>query len=59
MDVCGKVFTCILNNRLKHFVEWFDMYSECQGGFRQRYSTILDIFTLQSIMSKSKGRYIL
>ena len=61
MDICGKVFTFILNKRLKDLVEMLDLYPECQGGFRKGYSTVDNIFTLQSIiqkyLSKSRGRF--
>ena len=61
MDVCGKLFTAVLNNRLKEFVECMKMIPESQCGFRKGYSTVDDIFTLQSLvekyLSKAKCRF--
>ena len=44
----GKLFTAILNERLTEFSESFFVLSENQSGFRKGYSTLDNMFTLQS-----------
>ena len=61
MDIIGKLFTFILNCRLKKFVDLYDKIPECQAGFRSGYCTADNVFTLQALiqkyLSKSKGRF--
>ena len=37
-----KLFTAVLNNRLKLYLESYDVLSEAQAGFRKEYSTSSD-----------------
>ena len=42
----GKLFTCILNNRLNSYLENYNVLCEEQAGFRKQYSTTDHIFNL-------------
>ena len=61
LNVMGKIFTKVLNNRL---VMWGNVYSkfyEEQAGFREKYCTVDQIFLLNSVvqkyLSRPKGRF--
>ncbi len=47
----GKIFTKVLNWRLVSYVE-LNMFYEEQAGYRSGYSTIDNIFILQSVVQK-------
>ena len=49
LSCLGKVFTCILNNRLEAFANEINLIKENQAGFRKTYSTIDHILTLHFI----------
>ena len=53
-----KIFTSIIHKRLYDCSESNKIIDEAQAGFRRGYSTIDNIFTLQSVIQKyiSKGR---
>ena len=46
LSCLGKICTSILNDRLTHYVENFDVLNENQAGFRPGYSTVDHIFSL-------------
>ena len=46
----GKLFTCILNNRLFNYLESLGLLCEEQAGFRKGYSTVDHIFNLKCII---------
>ncbi|VDI28266.1 Hypothetical predicted protein [Mytilus galloprovincialis] len=50
----GKLFTGILNKRLNDFSDEFIIIQENQSGFRQKYSTTDNIFTLYSFFELLK-----
>ncbi|XP_062595378.1 uncharacterized protein LOC134256716 [Saccostrea cucullata] len=52
LDSSSKIFTSVLNKRLNLWSETQGLIPEEQAGFRQGYSTIDNIFTLQSIVQK-------
>ena len=61
LNVMGKIFTKVLNNRL---VMWGNVHSkfyEEQAGFREKYCTVDQIFVLNSVvqkyLSRPKGRF--
>uniref|UniRef100_A0A672KW72 Reverse transcriptase domain-containing protein n=1 Tax=Sinocyclocheilus grahami TaxID=75366 RepID=A0A672KW72_SINGR len=60
LNVFGKIFTKVLNRRLVSYVEVNNMFYEEQAGYRSDYSTIENIFILQSVVlkyiTKQKGR---
>lgn len=61
LEVMGKVFTKILNIRLVDFASRLHKLFEGQAGYRQGYSTMDNIFTLQALvykyLSKKRGRF--
>ena len=61
LNVMGKIFTKILNNRLSQYVEEMNILSESQGGYRRGYSTIDQAFVLHALVQKylikRKGRF--
>lgn len=48
----SKIFTKVLSNRLTSWVEDNDIIDEAQAGFRSGYSTVDNIFSLQSVIQK-------
>ena len=61
LSVWGKIFCKVLNNRLLKRAQSADVLYEAQAGYKKGYSTIDNIFVLQSLaqkyISKPKGRY--
>lgn len=61
LSVLGKVFSKVVNNRLVNWAEDTGIQKEEQAGFRKRYSTVDNIFVLQSLIqkycSKKAGRF--
>lgn len=57
----STVFTNIISKRLTKWCKSNQIIDESQDGFRRRYSTIDNIFTLQVVvqkyLSKRKGRF--
>ena len=57
----GKLFTSILNNRIKFFIEKYEILGSEQAGFRENHSTTDHLFTLYAIidilLAKSKRLY--
>ena len=47
----GKIFTSILNNRIRLFIEQFSVIGCEQSGFRKGYSTNDNIFILYGIVN--------
>ncbi len=52
LDIISKVFTSILDTRIKLWALRQDIISESQAGFREDYSTIDQIFVLDVIIHK-------
>ena len=46
----GKLFTCILNNRLFNYLECLGLLCEEQAGFRKGYGTVDHIFNLKCLI---------
>ena len=62
LSCLGKVFTCILNNRLEAFASEINLLKENQAGFRKNYSTLDHILTLQflsNVLMQRKKKTIL
>ncbi|MEW8546755.1 MAG: reverse transcriptase family protein, partial [Candidatus Thiodiazotropha sp.] len=61
IDVLNKVFTSILNERIKLWADSNQMIDEAQAGFRKGYSAIDNLFCLQAMaqkyLSKKNGRF--
>lgn len=51
LSVLGKLFTRLLNNRLKEWAEMYQVYIEAQAGFRKCMSTADNIFVLHGLIS--------
>ena len=51
LSCLGKLFTSILNNRLKSWAETYNVYVEAQAGFRENMSTIENVYVLNGIIS--------
>ena len=51
LSVFGKLFTRVLNNRLTFWAESYGILIEEQGGFREKRSTIDNIFVLHSLIN--------
>ena len=52
LNIISKLYSSIINERLSRFCEDNDLIPEAQAGFRKGYSTIDNIFTLQSLVQK-------
>jgi len=51
LSVLGKLFTNILNTRLKNWAEYYNVYIEAQAGFRSNMSTTDNIFVLHGLIT--------
>lgn len=56
LSCLGKLFTCILNNRLSKYMEDNKLMSEIQSGFRKQYSTVDNIFILYALLEFCKSK---
>ena len=56
LNVLGKIFSHVLNARLKLWCDQNDVIPEAQAGFRSEYSTVDNIFVLQSMVQKYLGK---
>ena len=50
LSCLGKLFTLVINNRLKKFAETYDVIDSCQAGFRENYSTSDNLFIIKSLV---------
>ena len=56
LSCLGKVFTALLNKRLKAYIDTQGGLSEAQAGFRDGYSTIDHIFSLHMLIKLYTSR---
>ncbi|XP_077869437.1 uncharacterized protein LOC144360963, partial [Saccoglossus kowalevskii] len=56
LSVFSKIFTGILNQRLKAWANEYNKIPEVQAGFREGYSTIDHVFTLSAIIQRYLSR---
>lgn len=56
LSCMGKLFTSILNERLKDYSETFAVINENQAGFRAGYSTLDHMFVLKCIIDLYKWK---
>ena len=49
LNCCGKLFTAILNNRLNNYAEKRKLITSCQAGFPKGFSTVDNLFIIQSL----------
>ena len=52
----GKLFTSILNARITKYVEETELIDHCQAGFRKGFSTVDNLFILQSLIDIAKSQ---
>ena len=52
LSVISKCYTCVLNTRMKEWMEENEKIIESQAGFRHGYSTADHIFALSAIVEK-------
>ena len=61
LSIFSKIFTSILNNRLSFWADALNKIDETQAGFRKGYSTMDNVFILQSVvqkyLTKKKGKF--
>ena len=55
LSCLGKLFTSIINNRLKAYAEKYDILCHNQAGFRKGHSTVDNLFILQSLLEILKS----
>ena len=48
LSTLGKLFTCILNNRLNKWAEEYNVYVKAQAGFRKNMGTVYNFFFILS-----------
>ena len=51
LSTLGKLFTSILNNRLKTWAEEYHVYVEAQAGFRASMGTTDNIFVMHGVIN--------
>ena len=56
LSCVGKLFTAVLNDRLNSFSDQFKILHENQTGFRKKYSTLDNIFTIHLLFELLKLR---
>ena len=52
LNVLGKLFTTVLNNRLESWAENYRIYVEAQNGFRKGRGTVDSIFVLHNVINE-------
>ena len=51
LSTLGKLFTRVINNRLKAWAEKYNVYIEAQAGFRSKMSTVDNVYVLHGLIS--------
>ena len=49
LNICSKLYSHILNNRLNKWIEENEILDECHAGFLKNYSNIDHLFTIVAI----------
>ena len=57
LNICSKLYTSILNKRLKTWINEYNIIGEEQAGFREEHSTIDHVFTLMAAVQKQLIRH--
>ena len=55
LSCLGKLFTLIINNRLKTFTENSQVIDSYQAGFRENYSTADNLFIIKSLIDIARS----
>jgi hypothetical protein len=60
LSALGKLFTGVINNRLKSWDEMYNVYIEAQAGFKSNMSTADNIFVISGLISHvlNQGRQL-
>lgn len=56
LSCLGKLFTSIINSRLNKYAEKYDIITDCQSGFRKGFSTIDNLFVINSLVELLKAQ---
>ena len=56
LSCIGKVFTSLLNERITNYLSENELLKETQTGFRQNYSTLDNLLTLQLLINYLKSK---
>ena len=51
----GKLFTSVINNRLKTYADEYGVIDDCQAGFRKNYSTADNMFIIKSLIDIARA----
>ncbi|MCG8046717.1 MAG: reverse transcriptase domain-containing protein [Candidatus Thiodiazotropha endolucinida] len=54
LSCLGKLFTSIINNRLTSYAEKYEVISHSQSGFRKGFSTVDNLYVIQSLIEMMK-----
>ena len=57
LSTLGKLFTSILNNRLKTWAEEYHVYVEAQAGFRASMGTTDNIFVMHGVINQLLNKW--
>ena len=55
LSCLGKLFTSVINNRLKEYAEQVELIESCQAGLRKNHSTADNIFIIKSLIDIAKA----
>lgn len=55
LSCLGKLFTLIINNRLKCYAEKYSILESCQAGFRKNHSTADNLFIIKCLIDIAKA----
>ena len=55
LSCLGKMFTSVLNNRLKVYSDKYNVIESCQAGFRSKHSTVDNIFIIKCLIDIAKA----
>ena len=55
LSCLGKMFTSVLNNRLKAYSDKYNVIDSCQAGFRSQHSTADNIFIIKCLIDIARG----
>ena len=55
LSCLGKMFTSVLNNRLKAYSDKYNIIESCQAGFRSQHSTADNIFIIKCLIDIARA----
>ena len=57
LNICSKLYSFVLNKRIKKWVEDYEIVGEEQCGFRSKRSTTEQVFVMQALVQKQLLRH--